>query len=93
MGLAWFFRRLRGRSAAEPAADPAEELRRTLDENRAAAPQAEPEPSAAAAVEPEPAPSAPEQPLDERRRAVHERGQAAIDRMRGAEQARTPDRD
>jgi hypothetical protein len=64
-------RRLRRRPAGVAAADPAEELRRKLDESRA-------EPSS---PEPEPAPEPPG--LDERRRGVHERGRAAIDRMRG----------
>ena len=55
-----------------PAADPAEELRRALAEQR----DVEPEPVAApAAEEPEPSP-------DERRADVHARGESAIARMR-----------
>jgi hypothetical protein len=65
-------RRRRGRSAAPveapPADDPAEALRAKLAETRDAEP--EPEPS------PEPA------SLEERRRAVHDAGRAAIDEMR-----------
>jgi hypothetical protein len=72
-GAAWIVRRLR-RSAPEPALDPADELRRTLDASRTA------EPPPAEPAEPTEA-EAPD--LDERRRAVHERGRAAIDEMRG----------
>jgi hypothetical protein len=70
MGFAWLFRR---RKKKEPAADPAEELKRKLEESRAAEP------------EPEPAPPAeqPERPLDERRDEVHRRARESIDRMRG----------
>ena len=70
--FAWLFRR---RRKAEPLerADPAAELKRRLAESRAA----EPEP------EPEPEPKAAKQSLDERRRAIQERAQAAIDEMRG----------
>jgi hypothetical protein len=71
-GALLFLRRLRRpRPAAARGADPAEELRRKLDAARAVP------------AEPRPAPE-PEAPgLDERRRGVHERGRAAIDRMRG----------
>jgi hypothetical protein len=69
VGIAWIFRRLRRRPEAE-VADPAEELRRKLDEARGEEP---------AVAEPEPEPAA---PLDERRRAVHDRGRASIDEMR-----------
>ena len=70
MGLAWLFGR---RKKKEPAADPAEELKRKLEESRAAEP------------EPEPAPPVeqPERPLDERRDEVHRRARESIDRMRG----------
>jgi hypothetical protein len=78
VGIAALARLLhRRRHAAEPAvetpaADPAEELRRALDEQR----DVEPEPVAApAADEPEPSP-------DERRADVHARGESAIARMR-----------
>ena len=70
MGFAWLFGR---RKKKEPAADPAEELKRKLEESRAAEP------------EPEPAPPVeqPERPLDERRDEVHRRARESIDRMRG----------
>jgi hypothetical protein len=69
-GAAWILRRLRRRVPA-PILDPAAELRRKLDESRTAeAPPAEP-----AGADPP--------GLDERRRAVHDRGRAAIDEMRG----------
>jgi hypothetical protein len=73
-GAAFIFRwRLRRRRSPEPAVDPAEELKRKLDESRAQP----------AAPEPPPAePEEPKAPLDERRREVHERGRAAIDEMR-----------
>ena len=70
MGFAWLFRR---RKKNEPAADPAEELKRKLEESRA--PQPEPEP--ATPVEQQ------ERPLDERRDEVHRRARESIDRMRG----------
>jgi hypothetical protein len=76
--LAFWRWRLRRRQAAPPAAvDPAEELKQKLAESRAAepdSPAAEPQP------EPEPAPGA---PLEDRRRAVHDRARASIDEMRG----------
>jgi hypothetical protein len=72
VGIAWIFRRLRRRPEAE-VADPAEELRRKLDEARGE----EPTPAEA-----EPEPAEPAAPLDERRRAVHDRGRASIDEMR-----------
>ena len=63
---------LRRRPAAEPAvhgdADPAEELRRKLDETRS-------RPEADADLT---------EDLDERRRDVHERARAAADEMRGS---------
>ena len=71
--FAWFFRRRRKPRPAPPQPDPADELKQKLAESRTeeAAPPPEPEPEAA-------------QPagIDERRRAVHERAQAAIDQMR-----------
>src|SRR5581483_6064615 len=71
MGLAWLFR-WRRKPAANPAAgaDPAEELKRKLADARAAEPGPEGEPE-------------PEAPLEDRRRAVHERARAAIESMRG----------
>ena len=68
MGFAWLFRR---RKKKEPATDPAEELKRKLEESRAA----DPEP-----VRPV---EQPERPLDERRDEVHRRARESIDRMRG----------
>jgi hypothetical protein len=79
-GAAWLLRRFRARP--QPAADPADELRQKLQESRdeAAVPEPEPPPEQPAATEPEP-----EAPLEERRRAVYERGRTAIDRMRGTD--------
>jgi hypothetical protein len=77
MGLAWLFRWRRKPAAAQaPPVDPAEELKRKLAESRAPEPEPEPEPA-----------EEPTAPLDERRRAVHERARAAIDEMRGRDQA------
>jgi hypothetical protein len=77
MGLAWLFRWRRKPAAAQtPAADPAEELKRKLAESRTA----EPEPEPARDEEPT-------APLEARRRAVHDRARAAIDEMRGRDQA------
>jgi hypothetical protein len=73
VGAAWIFRRLR-RSVPEPAADPAEELRRKLEDTRT-----DEQPPAESAE-----PTEVEAPgLDARRRAMHDRGRAAIDEMRG----------
>jgi hypothetical protein len=75
-----FRRRLlhRRRKPASPTVDPAEELKRKLEESRATPPEAE------RASDPEPAPPAqPEATLDDRRREVHDRGRSAIERMRG----------
>ena len=71
--FAWFFRRLRKPQPAPAQPDPAEELKQKLAESR----------TEEAALPPEPDPE-PEQPMgiDERRREVHERAQAAIDQMR-----------
>ncbi len=76
-GALLLFRRrlLRRRKPGAQAPDPAEELKRKLDESRAV--PAEPEPAA----EPHPEPS--RESLADRRRQVHERGRGAIDRMRG----------
>jgi hypothetical protein len=70
MGFAWLFGR---RKKKEPAADPAEELKRKLEESRSAEPEAEPAPPV----------EQPPRPLDERRDEVHRRGRESIDRMRG----------
>ena len=70
--FAWLFRR-RSKAETLERADPAEELKRRLAESRAA--------------EPEPEAEAPKKPLDERRQAIHDRAQAAIDQMRGETEA------
>ena len=68
--LAWFLRWRRGPELVPSeleAADPADELRRKLDETRTLS-------------EPEP-PPAPGGDLEARRRDVHDRGRAAVDEM------------
>jgi hypothetical protein len=66
-----------------PAPDPrADELRRRLEEARAASVEAEPAPE----TEPE-APGEPLEPVDERRRRVHRRGRSAVEQMRAASPA------
>ena len=70
MGFAWLFGR---RKKKQPAADPADELKRKLEESRTA----EPEPAPTQPVE------QPERPLDERRDDVHRRARESIDRMKG----------
>ena len=71
--FAWFFRRRRKPKPqpAPPQPDPADELKQKLAESRTeeAAPPPEPEAAQPAGI-------------DERRRAVHARAQAAIDQMR-----------
>ena len=82
MGFAWFFRRRK--KTAEPAADPAEELKRKLEESRTV--ESEPAQSLRPEVSETPAPepvAPPERPLDERRDDVHRRARESIDRMRG----------
>jgi hypothetical protein len=73
-GLVAFLRRRRApRPALEPAPDErALELRRVLDESRQEEP-APPEPEAPAT-----------EPLEDRRRQVHDAGRAAIDEIRGS---------
>jgi hypothetical protein len=88
VGIAALARLLRRRAATlpvepAPATDPANELRRVLDESRPPEteprPVAEPEPSEEASLEPEPS----EEPsLEERRADVHARAESAIARMR-----------
>lgn len=84
VGIAALVRWLRRRShdaEAPPVAvshpDPAAELRRTIDESRPAEPA---EPTGAPGAEP-----APEGSVDDRRAAVHARGEDAIARMRASE--------
>jgi hypothetical protein len=67
---AYVLRRRPAAVAVEPDVDPAEELRRKLDERA----NAEPEPEAETALSDD---------LAERRRQVHERARAARDEMRG----------
>jgi hypothetical protein len=74
LGALWIFKWFRRGTPPEPATDPADELRRKLDESRGG----EPAPAEPPAAEPE----TPEAGLEERRRAVHDRGRAAIDGMR-----------
>jgi hypothetical protein len=71
------FRRFRRRKPAAAEADPAEELKQKLAESRAEDPVATPEP--------DPEPAQPAVPLDERRRAVHDKARAAMDDMLGGE--------
>jgi|KBSMisStandDraft_5_1062788.scaffolds.fasta_scaffold597875_1 hypothetical protein len=71
--FAWFFRRLRKPQPAPAQPDPAEELKQKLAESRTEEATPPPEP------DPEPEQSV---GIDERRREVHERAQAAIDQMR-----------
>jgi hypothetical protein len=68
--------RFRRRKQAPPAADPAEELKQKLAETRTDEPPPEPEPE----------PDEEEVPLDQRRRAVHDRARTAMDDMLGGEQ-------
>ncbi len=76
--LARFRRR---KHAPPPAADPAEELKQKLAETRTdeAPPAVDSEP------ESQPEPEEQTAPLDERRRAVHDRARVAMDDMLGGE--------
>ena len=74
--FAWFFRRRRKPQTTPSQPNPAEELKQKLAETRAEAPGAQPEPK-------EPEPETEAAGLDERRRDVHERARASIDKMRG----------
>jgi len=69
-GLLALLRRRRSHPVAVPASDPADELRRRLDETREDPP-------------PAPEPPAPPAGVDDRRRQVHDAGRAAVDEMRG----------
>ena len=66
IGLVW--RRRRRPAAALPAPDPADELRRKLDQTRERA-------------TPEPDSPGPSDDLEARRRSVHERGRQAVEEM------------
>ena len=73
MGFAWFRRRRKHAAPAPepaPGTDPADELRRKLDQSRGSADEP--------VVPPPPEPS-----VEERRRDVHERARESIERMRG----------
>jgi hypothetical protein len=77
LGIAGLVAFLRRRRAPQPALEPgpderALELRRVLDESR----EDEPAPAEQAAPGPE--------PLEDRRRQVHDAGRAAIDEIRGS---------
>ena len=81
LGLAALWRTVRRKPRPEPVADPrAEELRARLDESRPVIDDREEFEAAETTVdvvEPVPEP-------DERRRAVHTEGRAAVDRMRSS---------
>jgi hypothetical protein len=73
-------RALRRQPSPAPVADPrAEELRQKLDDSRAVVDEREEFESAETPVD--------EAEVDDRRRAVHERGRAAADQMRGGDAA------
>ncbi|HEX7255460.1 MAG TPA: hypothetical protein VF236_05975 [Gaiellaceae bacterium] len=81
VGLAALWRTVRRRPRPEPPADPrAEELRARLDESRAVVEDREEFEGAETTVDTVEAVPDPE----ERRRAVHAEGRAAVDRMRGS---------
>ena len=75
LGLAAFARRLRRRRGEEP--DPAEELRRKLDESRSIVSEREEFEEAETPVDQ----AQPALGLDERRQQVHEQGRAAVEEM------------
>jgi len=81
LGLAWLLRRLRRapEQATQPQPDPAAELRARLDEARATADDRDE--FDAAEGQPLDEVGAP-QSLEERRRAIHERAERALDEMR-----------
>jgi hypothetical protein len=80
IGVAWLIARLRRRrqpAAVPPAEGQADELRRTLEESRAAADQIEAQPAP-----PETSEAADAGDVATRRQDVHERGRAAVDEMK-----------
>ncbi len=88
-GLAWLWLRRGARRPqpvvdVPPAGDPADELRRKLDETKTRAQEpvapAEPTPDA----QPEPVATADGEELDAKRREVHDRARSAADEMRGS---------
>jgi hypothetical protein len=81
LGLAWLWRRLRrqGDAPAEAQPDPAEELRARLDEARATADDRD----EFDAAEGQPLDEVGQpQSLEERRRAIHEKAEQALDEMK-----------
>jgi hypothetical protein len=78
LGLAAFARRLRRRREEPAPADPAEELRRKLDESRSLVSEREEFEAAETPVDE----AHPAVGLDERRRQVHDQGRAAVEEMR-----------
>ncbi len=80
LGFAAFARRLRRRREEPAAVEPAEELRRKLDESRSIVSEREEFEEAETPVDrAEPATG-----VDERRRQVHERGRATVEEMHGS---------
>ena len=79
LGFAAFARRLRRRREETPKMDPAEELRRKLDESRSVVSEREEFEEAETPVDHAERPAG----VGERRRQVHEQGRAAVDEMRG----------
>jgi hypothetical protein len=80
IGVAWLIARLRRRrqpAATPPAEGQADELRKTLEESRAAADQIEAQPAAP----PETPEAAGASDVETRRQDVHDRGRAAVDEM------------
>jgi len=92
-GVIWLYLRRGGRRpepvySVPPAADPAEELRRKLEETKEREPGAShlgtPEPPHADPAEPiEPSAPVVSEELEARRREVHERARSAADEIRG----------
>jgi hypothetical protein len=80
LGFAAFARRFRRRREETPAVDPAEELRRKLDESRSIVSEREEFEEAETPVDQAQPPAG----VDEHRRMVHEQGRAAVDEMRGS---------
>jgi hypothetical protein len=78
LGFAAFARRLRRRRSETPSVDPAEELRRKLDESRSIVSEREEFEEAETPVDQAQPPAG----VDERRRQVHEQGRQAVDEMR-----------
>jgi hypothetical protein len=79
LGLAAFARRLRKRRGEPAAVDPAEELRRKLDESRSIVSERDEFEEAETPVDQAQPPAG----IDERRRQVHDHGRAAVDEMQG----------